>query len=104
MQALSLLNHWLNGLAPALGVACLLTWASGLFWRRQMAGSGWLRAVVTLLAGALTLLAGLWWGGQEGQMRTYAALIVVCATVQWLFLRPWQGFRGRQGRSGPRGR
>ena len=97
MQALSLLNHWLNGLSPALGVACLLTILAGWIWRQQMAGSGWRRLWVTTLAGVLTLVASLWWFGQDGTMLAYAALVVVCATVQGLFLRPWQRFKRRRG-------
>jgi hypothetical protein len=96
MQALSLLNHWLNGLSPALGVASLLTLVTGWVWRGQMAGTGWQRWGVTTVAAVLTLLGGLAWLGQDGAMRTYAALVVVCATVQWLFLRPWQRFRRRR--------
>ena len=96
MQALSSLNHWLNGLSPALGVAGLLTLAASWLWRDQLAGTGWQRWGVTTLAGVLTLLGGLAWLGQDGAMRTYAALVGVCATVQWLFLRPWQRLRRRR--------
>ena len=96
MQALSFLNHWLNGLSPALGVAGLLTLAASWLWRSQLAGTGWQRWGVTTLAGVLTLLVGLAWLGQDGAMRTYAALVGGGATVQWLFLGPWLRLRRRR--------
>ena len=96
MQALSFLNHWLNGLSPALGVASLLSLTAGWLWRGQLAGTAWQRWGVTTVAAVVTLLGGLAWLGQDGAMRTYAALVVVCATVQWLFLRPWLRLRRRR--------
>jgi hypothetical protein len=41
-------------------------------------------------------MAGLWWFGQDGTMLAYAGLMAVCATVQCLFLRPWQRFKRRR--------
>jgi hypothetical protein len=96
MQALSLLNHWLNGLGPAVGVAFLLTLLAGWIWRQQMAGGWWRRLWVTTVAAVLTQMAGLWWFGQDGTMLAYAGLMAVCATVQCLFLRPWQRFKRRR--------
>ena len=40
--------------------------------------------------GSAVLLAGLWWLGHDGKMLTYAALVLVAASVQWLCLRAWQ--------------
>lgn len=96
MQTLSFLNHWLNGLSVALGVASLLTLAAGWLWRGQIRAGWGLRWSLTALAAVLTWGGALWWGGQEGSMRGYAALLLVCATVQWLFLRPPLRFRRRR--------
>jgi hypothetical protein len=37
------------------------------------------------------LLVGLWWWGVDGKMATYAALVGVVASCQWLFSRAWRG-------------
>jgi hypothetical protein len=42
------------------------------------------------LAGSAALLGGLWFFGHDGKMVTYAALVLVCATVQWLLVRSRQ--------------
>ena len=81
-----LLIHLLSFLAPAVGVALLVALAGPLLLPRQgSARSWWAQAAINSVAGALVLGAGLWWGGVDGKMATYAALVVVIATCQWLF-------------------
>jgi hypothetical protein len=33
------------------------------------------------------LVLGLWWSGQDGKMISYAAMVLACATSQWLLTR-----------------
>lgn len=41
--------------------------------------------------GAAVLAAGLAVWGRDGRMLTYAALVLACASSQWLWLRAWKG-------------
>lgn len=91
MGPLDLLIHLLSFLAPALGVALAVALAGPLLMPRQaLARSWWAQAAINSVAGALVLGAGLWWWGVDGKMATYAALVVVIATCQWLFSRAWR--------------
>jgi len=51
----------------------------------------WLQFVLISVAGAGVLITGLVWGGQDGKMLTYTVLVVVSASLQWLFLKAWRG-------------
>jgi hypothetical protein len=42
------------------------------------------------LLGSLTLLGCLWVWGADGKMATYGALVLVCATSQWLMCQGWR--------------
>ena len=42
------------------------------------------------MAGVLMLLMGLIWSGQDGKMSSYAAMVLACATSQWLLTREQQ--------------
>jgi hypothetical protein len=91
MALTDLLNHLLNLLAPAIwvafGVAMLGRW-----WFRptRVTASVGTLLLVNLVVCTLTLVAGLWWLGRDGKMATYAAMVVLSATVQWLATRGWQ--------------
>nr|WP_313076565.1 hypothetical protein [Melaminivora sp.] len=92
MGTLSLLNHLLNFLAPALAVAVLLALAARylmpkLAKGRSIAGS----IAINFASGSLALLAGLLLLGRDGHMLTYTALVLATATAQWLWLRGWRG-------------
>ena len=87
----ALLGHLFNFAAPALFLALLLalggrflgpTGASALAWYAQ--------AAINSVVGCAVLLAGLWWLGRDGRMLTYAALVLVCASCQWLLQRGWR--------------
>jgi hypothetical protein len=41
-------------------------------------------------AGLVALAAGLWFFGRDGKMATYAAMVLVVATSQWLSGRAWR--------------
>ena len=91
MSPLDFLNHLLNFIAPAFFVALLLAllarWLVGA--RGKAVGLG-RQLLVNTAAGVLVLAAGLVVGARDGRIGTYAALVVVCGTVQWVLLRGWR--------------
>ena len=80
--------HLLGFVLPALAMAVLMPWAG-----RWVMGTGakpighrmWVHALI----GVCVLLLGLWVHGQDGQMSTYIALVLVAASVEWLMQRGW---------------
>lgn len=85
------LYHLLNFVMPALAVALLLVTGCHLFQRKRAKAYGWWRPVAMLFAvGCAVLLAGLWFFGNDGKILTYGALVVACATSQWLWMRSWR--------------
>lgn len=85
------LLHLLNFAAPALAVALLVALAARWMLPRGAGGPGWLASVaINFAAGLAVLGAGLWLGGKDGLMATYAALVAVVATCQWLAGRGWR--------------
>lgn len=91
MSAIDLFNHLFNFAAPALFVALLLALATWPFKsKRPGAPAVWAQAAINFIAGLVVLAGGLAYFGRDGVMVTYAALVLVCGTVQW-WLR-W-GFR-----------
>lgn len=85
------LNHLLNFVAPAAGVALLTVVLSRLFVRKvPVAPAWWAQAAINFVAGVVVLVAGLWVFGSDGKMATYGALVGVCGTVQWALLRGWR--------------
>jgi len=92
MGLLAAFNHLLNFIAPALSVAAALVLLSHLLLRRRAAGRGWWRPwAVHSIVGCCVLAGGLVLQGRDGTMLTYAALVVACASSQWLWLRAWRG-------------
>ena len=82
---MSLTVHLLNFIAPALAVAAWMALVTPLVsgtlpgwraWRRQF--------LFNSLIGAGVLLIGLIGFGNDGKVITYAALVLACATSQWL--------------------
>jgi hypothetical protein len=91
MDLLSLSVHVLNFIAPALGVAAWITLVYPLIWRHGRRWQGWKKQfVLNSLAGALMLLLGLLVFGQDGKMITYTAMVLACASSQWLLTREMQ--------------
>jgi len=91
MSALDLLNHLLNFAAPAFFVAGVLA-LLGRFLIPKAAGapSGWLQFALNFIAGLAVLGGGLAYFGHDGMMATYAALVAVCGTGQWLLAQGWR--------------
>jgi hypothetical protein len=91
MGPLDLLNHLLNFLAPALAVGTLLSLSAPLFIKnRPLAPARIAQAAINGIAGAAALFAGLWFFGHDGKMASYGAMVLACATSQWVLLRGWR--------------
>lgn len=91
MGPLDFALHLLNFAAPAFAVGILLALAARVLWpAKALARSWWLQAAINFAAGLAVLAAGLWFFGHDGKMFTYAALVVVIATCQWLGNRGWR--------------
>jgi FtsH-binding integral membrane protein len=88
MGLLDLLNHLLNFVAPACAVGLLLAVMAWVFKRKRPAtGVVIAQAAINTVAGIVALALALWFFGRDGKMAAYAALVVVCATSQWLAMR-----------------
>jgi hypothetical protein len=91
MDLLALLNHLLNFVAPAAFLALVLAFAGRfLGGNRASVPRWWVQWALTFAAGVGVLVVGLAVFGRDGAMVTYAALVVVCGTVQWLAMRGWR--------------
>lgn len=90
MGPLDFFWHLSGLLAPAAGVALLVSLAARVLLPGGGAGS-WVTAwILDFLAGAAALLAGLWLFGRDGTMLAYGALVLATATSQWLLARSWK--------------
>ena len=91
MAPVDFLWHLTGFLAPAAAVALLVALSAPLLLRGR-SGSVSFGSVFALnfLAGAGALLLGLWWFGRDGKMLSYAALVLACATTQWVASRAWK--------------
>jgi hypothetical protein len=86
MDALALINHALNFFAPAWFLALMLPLAGRLFARRKQLGL-FRQMSLQMVLGSLTLGAGLFFLGNDGRMLTYASLVLVCASAQFVITR-----------------
>lgn len=92
MSLLAALNHLLNFFAPALALALLLVLASHVFIQKMAKKQDWIASIaINFVVGCAVLGAGLVLLGRDGRMATYAALVLACASCQWLLLRAWRG-------------
>ncbi|ART50221.1 hypothetical protein [Acidovorax carolinensis] len=91
MGPLDVLFHALNFMAPAAALAALLVLggrfirskgALTLSWKAQLA--------INFIVGCAVLVAGLVVLGRDGKMLTYAALVLACASCQWMLVRGWR--------------
>lgn len=84
MSLLQQFWHWLNFLAPALGVAAIAALLSKLVWRRELRGTSWLRlAAWAGAAGEVASVAGLLITGRDGAMVSYGAMVLCIAAALW---------------------
>jgi hypothetical protein len=85
--------HTFGFMAPAWGVALFCVVFARMTARWWLGASPWSWVQQTLVSGLLgsgVLAGGLVLWGADGKMATYAALVLVCATTQWLMCRGWQ--------------
>jgi hypothetical protein len=86
-----LLNHLLNFVAPAFGVALTVSLSARIFMKKQALASGFIRSLaINFGVCCLVLGVGLWFFGRDGKMGTYAAMALLCATSQWVVQRGWR--------------
>ena len=91
MTLLTLTNHVLNLAAPAFVLALLLVAGSHVFMRKRARPGGWVVPVAVLfVVGCAVLGLGGWLLGSDGRMLTYVALVLACASAQWVWLRAWR--------------
>jgi ferric-dicitrate binding protein FerR (iron transport regulator) len=91
MGPLNLLIHFANFAAPAVFLAALLPiLARALMPKRAPPRRQWAWVAINLVAGLAVLGAGLWWFGHDGKMATYAALVLVMGSGQWLASGAWK--------------
>jgi len=91
MGPLDLLNHLLNFMAPAAWVACVLGLLARFFIRKTPVAQSLQAQVAINFAVCLAVLVlGLLVFGRDGKMVTYAAMVVLGATSQWVMLRAWR--------------
>ncbi len=84
-------NHLLNFVAPAAAMALLLALSGRIFGSKTpLALTWWARAAIVFVVGVAVLVAGLVVWGRDGKMLTYAALVLACATCQWVLVRGWR--------------
>jgi hypothetical protein len=83
--------HLTNFFAPAVVLGAIAAAATKLIWRRELSAVGGLRLWAWASgAAAIAASCGLVVFAHDGQMATYAAMVLACAAALW-----WAGFRGR---------
>jgi hypothetical protein len=91
MGPLDFAFHLFGFIAPAFAVTLLVALAARILWPGTPVGdSWWVPIALNFIAGSAVLYGGLWLWGRDGKMATYAALLVVIATGQWLCSRGWR--------------
>lgn len=87
MNALDVLVHVLNFVAPALGTALILALVSRVLFRQKNPPIPLMvQWLLGSLAGSLVLVLGLLVLGRDGKMLTYLALVLALAGVQLMQL------------------
>ncbi|HEX4233182.1 MAG TPA: hypothetical protein VH041_02665 [Caldimonas sp.] len=91
MQPSDAFWHLTNFFAPAVVLGAIAAAAAKLIWWRELAAVGGLRLWAWASgAAAIAAMAGLVVFAHDGEMATYAAMVLACAAALW-----WAGFRGR---------
>lgn len=91
MPPIDLLLHLLNFMAPAAFVS-VVTVALSRFGRKKQAPllRLWPQLAINFAICLSVLLAGLWFFGRDGKMVTYATLVVLSASSQWVMVQGWR--------------
>ena len=92
MSLLGLLDHLLNFIAPALVVGLLVAAMAPVLMKKSRPHHSWLiQSAINSGANVLVLLAGMLIFGHDGKMATYAAMVLTCASSQWISGKAWRG-------------
>jgi uncharacterized membrane protein len=92
MSLLGLLDHLLNFVAPALVVGLLVAAIAPMLMKKARPNHSWLtQSAMNSVACGLVLLGGLVVFGHDGKMLTYAAMVLTCASCQWIAAKAWRG-------------
>ena len=84
MSPLALIDHLVNFVLPALFVALALGLGGRLIMGKGASLALWKQMAINFAAGVVVLAGGLAYFGRDAMMATYAALVLVCGTLQWL--------------------
>jgi len=91
MGLFDFLNHVQNFVAPAAWVVVLVTVVGRVFMKSRPVVTGFFaQAAINFVVSLGALVFGLWFFGHDGKMLSYTAMVLVCATSQWLMQRGWQ--------------
>lgn len=91
MGPLEQIYHLANFLAPAFAVGVVLAMVGPFFVKNSAVSPGFAaQAAINFVAGGVALGFGLWFFGRDGKMASYAALLAVAATSQWVGGRGWR--------------
>lgn len=91
MGPLALLNHAVNFLAPALWLALFMPLLVRFFIKKRTLSLSFSKqAGLLFIVGSVVLGLGLVLFGRDGKMPTYVALVLLCATAQWIMLKGWR--------------
>ena len=89
MTFAQILFHLANLVLPALALAVFMPLVGR--WTLGPAAMAWpCRVLCHVAAGTVVLVLGLLLQGQDGRMATYAALVLVSATLEWALHRGWR--------------
>ena len=92
MNLIGQLDHLLNFIAPAIAVGLLVAALAPMLMKKARPNHSWLtQSAINTVACGLVLLGGLVVFGHDGKMATYAAMVLVCASSQWLAAKAWNG-------------
>jgi len=92
MSLFGLLDHLLNFIAPALVVGLLVAAMAPVLMKKSRPHHSWLiQSAINSGANLLVLLAGMLIFGHDGKMATYAAMVITCASSQWISGKAWRG-------------
>ncbi len=91
MGFLAALYHLLNFFAPALLMALGLSVVARLVLpKTHQMTVWWLQVAINFAVGCAVLFGGLWWFGRDGKLVTYAALVLLGVSCQWILARGWR--------------
>ncbi|MBS0341643.1 MAG: hypothetical protein JSS56_14040 [Proteobacteria bacterium] len=84
MSPIDLIGHLANFALPALFVVVVLGLGGRLVMGKGAPLALWKQMAINFVAALGVLAGGLAYFGRDGMMATYAALVLVCGTLQWL--------------------